>query len=198
MAGWTVLPASVHRVAISGKVVDGLDTQRALEGVEVTITAMPPGAKAVVAARGNRTVTAADGFFCFADMPDGTYTLSFTRPGGGYGSAQRDVTVARNEKGEIALAVQVVALPPTGVRGQVQGRVSGGSPAGLSLARVQVRGSGERAYGDATGSFTLTGLEAGSRVLQISASGHQPATTTASVVEGTIVEIGPIVLEPST
>jgi hypothetical protein len=213
MSAWVTFPSSVHRAAIAGKVVDGLDAQRALEGVLVTITAMPPAFQAVVSARGaasplgaasacaarpDRTITAADGVFRFADLPDGPYTLSFSLPRGSYGGAKRDVTVARDAKGDIALAVQVVALPPTGVRGRVQGRVPGGSPAALSLSRVRVRGSGERAYGDADGGFTLAGLEPGPRVLELSASGFQPATATASVVEGAIVEIAPVVLEPST
>jgi len=202
MSAWVTLPSSVHRAAIAGKVVDGLDTQRALAGVVVTITAMPPAFQAIVSARSatrpERTITAADGIFCFADLPDGAYTLSFALPGGRYGGAKCDVTVARDAKGDIARAVQVVALPPTGVRGQVQGRVPGGSPTSLSLARVQVRGSGERAYGDADGRFTLTGIEAGARVLSLGASGFQPATATANVVEGAIVEIASVVLEPST
>jgi hypothetical protein len=198
MGAFLTLPSSVHRAAIVGKVVCGMDTERALEGVVVTITRMPPGAKTISSAGGNRAVTAPDGFFCFADLPDGAYALSFALPGRRYGIATRDVTVTRDAKGDIAPAVQVVALPPTAVRGRVEGRAPGGSPMGLSLACVRVRGSGERAYTYADGGFTLAGLEPGPRALEISASGFQAAMAAASVVEGSLVEIAPIVLEPIT
>jgi hypothetical protein len=199
MVEWIKLPRTVHRAAIAGKVVDGLDAQRALGGVVVTITAMPPASRALVAARGDRSVTAGDGVFSFSDLPDGAYTLSFARPEGSYGGATREVTVARDTKGDIALSMAVVPLPPTGVRGRVQGRVEGSPPSALplSLARVRVRGSGERVYTDADGGFTLTGLEPGPRVLEIRASGHQSGIASASVALGSIVEIDDIILEPS-
>ena len=211
MAGWIAVPQSTHQAAIAGKVIDAR-TLRSLPGVHVAIIAMPPVLVQRLALqalqyghtwerleeRADRTRTAADGCFRFADLPDGAYTLSFTLPGNAhrYGSLQRVFTVTRDAQGLIATAVAEIPLPPTGVLGQIKGLVQGSATA-LSLARVRVGDSGESAYSDAQGHFYLTGVETGQRPLRISAAGFTPATTTALITEGSLTEVDPIVLQPS-
>src|SRR5262249_8405732 len=127
-----------HQAAIAGKVVDP-ETGSAVAGVTVTITAMPLAFEQWLATRAlqygaawpklserpDRTSTAADGCFCFVDLPDGDYTLSCVLSGAAhrYGAAEHTFTVTRDSQGRIALATAQIDLPPTGARGVVQGLV---------------------------------------------------------------------------
>lgn len=208
---WIRLPVATHRAAIAGKLVDA-ETGRAIEGALVQITAMPATFQQSLAAqalsygsrweglpeRPDRTSTAEDGCFTLADLPDGTYTLAFSPPGGAalYGRATRDFVVARAATGPSAPATARIDLPPTAVRGLIQGNVQG-TPTPLPMARVRVRDSGERAYGDEDGRFYLTGVELGTRALEITAVGYQALMTNVEVTEGRITEVGPFVLQPA-
>lgn len=198
------LPLPTHRLSLAGKVVDAR-TGLALEGVRVTLTAMPPAfarwleARALqhgaaweaLAERPDCTRTAPDGGFHFSDLPDGAYTLSFALPGAPhrYGTVRRDFTAPA--------PIAEVALPPTAVQGLVRGLVQG-SPTALPLARVRVQGSGESTWCDAQGRFYLTGVELGARELRVTANGFQPATASVQVNEGRVTDVPPLVLQPAT
>jgi hypothetical protein len=206
MPSFAKLPTAVHRAAIAGVVVDAV-TGAPVASVEVAITKMPSAFQTVLTvlagspAQPDRTVTAADGGFRFVDLPDGAYTLSFAMPHAPhrYGGTTADFTVARDGRGNIPLAIAKVTLPPTGVRGQIESAgAAGGAPVPLPLARARVDGGRTSAYADANGSFYLTGVEAGARRLVLSASGFAPRTVAATITEGQVVDVGPVVLNPQT
>lgn len=211
MPGWTEVPGSTHQAALAGKVIDAL-TRLPVSGVTVSITAMPPtfsrwlSARALqhgaswerLSLRPDRVRTAEDGGFCFVDLPDGAYTLSFALAHAGhrYGPVQRALSVTRNAQGLVQGPLHEVPLPPTGARGQIKGLVQGTATV-LPLARVRVKDSGEQAYADAEGRFFLTGVEPGTRTLVISASGFQPTTAQAVITEGSITALTTLVLNPT-
>lgn len=150
--------------------------------------------------RPDRTRTREDGIFYFLDLPDGKYELSaciadldklfrnlpegkkkLRAPVPGYGTrfgvAQETATVAHDGQGNQRVAFVNLMLPSTAVKGKVTGP---GHKAGVVLAEVRVKGSGERTFTDAQGQYTVAGIEPGKRVLQVSAQGYraesQPVT----------------------
>ena len=116
MGGFLRIKPAVHRVAIAGKVIDALNSQP-IAGAIASITASPGAFQRALAihaqqrrareddasARPDRAVAAADGCFCFADLPDGAYTVSIAAPAGlRYGVVARAFTVKRDAEGNIA------------------------------------------------------------------------------------------------
>jgi hypothetical protein len=120
-------------VAIAGRVE--LDDGAPAAGARVTIAAGPPaftaradlhaelagGAWDTTPERIDRTRASPDGWFHFADLPDGGYDLDVTLPGPGgrFGSATGHVDVASDAEGNIALTPVVVVLPSTSLEGRV-------------------------------------------------------------------------------
>ncbi len=205
MAGsWEIVR---HRAAISGRVTDG-QTGRPLPGARVEITAGPPaftGRLPLLAKqhgsrwetmeeRPDRTRAAADGFFRFLDLPAGQYTLTGTLPGSGsrYGTATAQVTLTADGQGNVSLQTAALALPAT----TVQGRVSGPADAAVRLAEVRVQGSGERAWSDAQGNYVLSGVEAGSRKLMVSARGFQTKSETVTLGQPGASTTRDVILSP--
>jgi Carboxypeptidase regulatory-like domain len=204
---WT---PTFHQAAITGKVMDAV-TSRPVPGVKVEIAVMPAAFQqwlslralqfgstwGALAERPDRTQTDADGGFRFLDLPDGSYTLSFSIPGPGaarrYGSATQIFTVQRDAQGKIPPSIGAVSLPPTGVKGLVHATVQG-QPTPLPMAHVRVQGSGELGFTDELGQFYLTDVEPGSRALDISAPGNDTLTTTASITEGQVGDLGVLLL----
>jgi hypothetical protein len=174
-----------RRVAIAGRVLYG-GTGKPVGDAEVVITAMPTAFKkkleAAALAYGNRwktmlerpdkTRTRPDGVFYFLDVPDGKYSVSASIPSHGSrcGKTEQPVTVSRDSGGDTKISFVKCTLPPTLVRGKVTGS---GHKSGVSLARVRVKGSGERAFTDAQGQYTLAGIEPGKRTLLVSAQGYR-------------------------
>src|SRR5580693_4983577 len=103
------VPPVPHQVSLFGILVDA-ETSDRLAGVTAAITAMPAAfqallagkqvqygaAWATLAARPDLTSTDADGSFAFADLPNGTYVVTFTAPStvGVYGATAATFTVA--------------------------------------------------------------------------------------------------------
>jgi hypothetical protein len=212
-AGLINLSLTSHRLAIAGKVIDA-ETSRSIEGATVAITSGPDAfnkrlaiaemkagsAWSSLATRLDRVVTAHDGCFRFANLPDGTYTLTITAPVARYyGTVEQEFVVTLDVDGKIVPQIQAIELPPTGVRGTVN--VTDGSSSetlARSLARVRVEGSGEVAYSDEQGAFYVGGVQPGSRRLAFSASGFELFTQDVEISGlGEIVDIGTITLEPS-
>ena len=174
-----------HEVAIAGRVFDEV-TGKPIEGADVLIATMPAVVqqklKFVASAYGkkwegmpsrtDRTQCRPDGFFYFLDLPDGDYGLRISAPklGSRCGTAEITATVSRAADGTVKLGFLRCALPPTLVRGKVTGP---GQESGVPLARVRVKGSGERAFTDSQGQYVVSGIEPGKkRTLMVSAQGY--------------------------
>lgn len=181
-----------HQVTIAGRVLEG-STRKPLGGALVEITEMPAefrkyrDRKAIqygdrwssLVPRPDRTVTALDGLFYFLDLPNGDYTLSASVTGSGrrYAGAQASGTVARGRADWKAAFIEMLVQSTA-----IQGRVSGpGHKAGVSMAEVHIKGSGERTFCDAQGQYLLPAVEPGARVVQVFAQGYRPAAKSVTV-----------------
>jgi hypothetical protein len=121
--------------------------------------------------RPDRTRTAADGHFHFLDLPEGGYTLAACLPEAGsrYGQQVAKAKVAR-EGDRLRWAFVPIELPATALEGRITDKGTG-EP--LVLAEVRVDGSGERAFSDNQGQYRLVRLEAGDRMVRVSARGYR-------------------------
>jgi hypothetical protein len=182
-----------HQVAIAGRVVDA-GVRKPLGGVLVNIVEMPPATKRLLAAksmqygsrwdalteRPDRTQTVADGLFYFLDLPDGKYTIaaSLARFGKRYGVALGSATVSRDANRGAKLAFLEIGLQPTAVQGKVTGA---GHKAGVMMAEIRIKGSGERVFTDAQGQYLLAGVEPGKRTILVTAQGYRLAAKPVTI-----------------
>jgi hypothetical protein len=157
--------------------------------------------------RPDTTRTRPDGLFFFLDLPVGNYSLLGFMPRQGrsmrysglagedqqdpferngdkrYGKTQYDASVSY--EGERFDKLAVLRLPPTAIRGRV---VTSANQTGLLMAEVRVKGSGECAFTNGQGQYTITGIQPDkvrSRVLEVRARGYRD-----HVIEVTIDEPG--------
>jgi hypothetical protein len=183
-----------HRVAIAGRVFDAT-SEKPLGDAEVVITNMPPAFKktlqfagvqfgdrwAKMPQRPDRTQSRQDGLFYFLDLPDGSYGLRAAIPSRGRrcGVVETETKVSRDADGNLKIEFLRLMLPSTLVKGKV---TAADQPAGVALARVRVKGSGERAFTDAQGQYVITGIECArgtqpdkpvKRTLLVSAQGYR-------------------------
>ena len=192
MSEWQI---ARHQVAIAGRVTDSIQG-KPLASVEVAITGMPvPFRKkletlsiqygerwATMSERPDKTNTRADGLFYFLDLPDGKYTVSASLPSAGrrYGAAQGSATVSRDTEGRLKMASVNLALQPTTVNGKI---TATGHKAGVMMAEVRVKGSGERAFSDAQGQYILSGIEPGKRTVLVLKQGFRAASQLVTIAE---------------
>jgi len=174
-----------HQVAIAGRVTDA-ETHKPMARVCVSITGMPPAFRQKLdllekahsssweslSERPDRTQAHNDGLFLFVDLPPGKYSLTAEAPrlGSRYGKVQQQVTVAQDAKGNVRMVAVNFALPPTVLRGKVTGA---SHKAGVAMAEVRVKGSGEYAYTDSQGQYALMRIEAGKRTVLVIAQGYK-------------------------
>jgi hypothetical protein len=164
--------------------------------------------------------TRRDGLFYFLDLPAGDYSLYLFLPRQGmyrqqerlsrltgeklykllgdkrYGTIEhRAVVAAREPEPDKYFApIENLRLPPTGFCGRV---VSEAGKAALAMAQVRVKGSGESAFTDAEGRYTVTGLEPDklNRTVEVRARGHHDRVGVAEVHEaGKLFELKDIEL----
>ena len=167
-----------HRASIAGRVTDA-QTGKPLPGARVTIGDT---------AAGPEVFTAGDGFFCFLDLRPGSYTVtaSLPRSGSRYGTKSAQVTLGED------LETIDLELPSTTVQGKVKDQ--GGQA--VKMAEVRVQGSGESAWSDAQGNYTLSGVEAGSRRIAVSARGFQKVSETVALGQPGAVVTRDVTLSP--
>jgi hypothetical protein len=193
--GFLSIDRITHRAALIGHILDQL-SQLPLAGVEVVITSGPAAWTARVAAlqmgrpaaRPDRCVTDASGFFRYLDLPVGAYTLSAAVSGTRYGAATATATVAASG----AVTVHLT-LAPTAITGTVKTT----APAGTALGMVRVRfpDSGEVTYTAADGTFTLAPVEVGTnRALELSAQNHTTTTLAITPQQGKSTAAPPLTL----
>lgn len=206
-----------HRVSIWGKVFDGV-TQKPVAGADVTLTRMPAALESTLGRmaqyagsewdtrtqRPDRTRSRADGLYYFLDLPDGDYEICALLPNCGrrYGEVRQKKKVPRgdlNKSGQEALKGMWLglALPPTLIRGRIY---DAAKQAGVKMAEVRLKRSGERAFSGAKGDFTLGPIEASEkaeRTLECFAQGYAPKEKSRIVVAkaGQLQELGDINLE---
>jgi len=184
-----------HQVAISGRVTDAQRNQP-IGDAEVVITEMPATFKeklkgalkrfangaAPQGAGLGRTRTRPDGLFYFLDLPDGKYTLAAAAPrfGKRYGVVRQTTVVARDDSGALKPSFVAFPLQPTAVSGKI---TATGQKAGVVMAEVRVKGSGERAFSDARGQYWLAGIEPGNRTVVIVAQGYRSASQAITIKE---------------
>ena len=189
MSDWQIVR---HRVAIAGRVLDGA-TGKPVAGAVVSMTAMPSAFQERLATgfstrddgdrvRLDGTCTRRDGLFYFLDLPDGKYTLGAAMPtmSSRYGAAQASSHVSRDGQGSLKTSFVTLTLLRTVVKGKIVGSAHKN---GVAMAEVRVKGSGEHTYSDAQGQYAVAGIEAGKRVLLVSAQGYQRATQNVTLAE---------------
>jgi len=197
-----------HRVAIAGLVFDGatgksiagaqveiIDKPEAYEK-KLALLAACLGNLGKEVERPDTVRTRCDGLYYFLDLPEGRYKLIAYLPKGHfptkellsekepdpdpyqvkgdkrYGKAQQEATVSyKDGLGKLVF----FKLQPTGVTGRVITQANKGA---VLLAEVRVRGSGERAFTDAQGQYTVTGVQPNDRrkrSLLVQARGYRRA-----------------------
>lgn len=211
MSQWLTIKPPLHQIAIVGQVNDG-ETENALRDVSVEITEKPPKFQRYcqlqslqygsqwdkMKQRCDLTYTSIDGYFYFADIPDGNYKLTFSIPHKGtrYGSTSVQTQVVRDAKGNINRtqnpenpAILNISLIPTTLKGHildVEGKA-------IANAKIQIEGTQETTISNSEGKYRFTQLEVSSSgsnqrqlTLSISGYGYSPITQTTTIQQGTI------------
>jgi hypothetical protein len=166
------------------KVLEATTNQDRLAAIQKLLVAIPSAlVNMILPNRSDRTYTAADGGFYFADLPDGGYTITASLPqmGTRYGNIRSPtITVARDGESLIAAHINL-SLPPTTLKGQIttdDSNDSDNSPDNVIFAEIRIQGSGEVSYSDAEGKYILTEIETSERerTIEVKASGFKSQT----------------------
>lgn len=199
-----------HRVSIWGKVIDAV-TQKPIAGADVRLSKMPaPFVKtlerlaryagdewATRTQRPDRTRSRADGLFYFLDLPDGDYEIRALLPNCArrYGEERQQKKVS--QAGTLKEMWVGLALPATVIRGRIY---DAAKKAGVVMAEVRLKGSGERTFSGPRGDFTLGPIEPSEkaeRTLECFAQGFLRKEKSRIVVAkaGQLLDLGDINLE---
>jgi hypothetical protein len=144
-------------LSISGKVLIGSPTGPALEGASVSLA-------------GQTALTDSTGAFSIKGLQGGTYALSVSRQGYNF-SVNTRFHLYSDQNG------LVFFLIPIQTAFSISGTVLSGSASGPALAGAMVAIAGKTATTSSNGSFSITGIAAGTYTLSISRGGYLTATT---------------------
>ena len=170
-----------REATLGGRVCDR-ESERPIAGIIVRI----------VSEKGSligETKTGPNGLFSFLDVPAGAYKLSASMPGSGTRRVDttEEIRLESDEEGRVKRVFADITLGATTVHGVVKGP---GANNPLVMAQVRVKGSGERTFTDREGRYRLSGLEAGKRIIQVTAPGFRrnskPVTLSGAGVEQTL------------
>ncbi|KST68637.1 carboxypeptidase regulatory-like domain-containing protein [Mastigocoleus testarum] len=211
MSQWLTITPPLHQIAIVGQVNDS-ETDNALRDVSVEITEKPPKFQRYcqlqslqygsqwdkMKQRCDLTYTSIDGYFYFADIPDGNYTLTFSIPHKGtrYGTTSVQTQVVRDAKGNINRtqnpdnsAILNISLIPTTLKGHILD-VKGKA---IANAKIKIEGTQETTISNSEGKYRFTQLEVSSTesnqrqlTLSVSGYGYSSITQIATIQQGTI------------
>jgi len=135
-------------------------------------TTGPAVANALVSIAGKSAYTSATGTFTISSIPAGTYALAISATG--YTTYSNTAyAVGGNQSG------LNFALTPTPTGYTMSGTVHSGTTTGPAVANAFVSIAGKGAYTSATGTFTISGITAGTYALSISATGYTTYANTA-------------------
>lgn len=184
MAAFMQVETTRHQVALAGTVSDA-QSGKPIPGARVTLSGGPPAFAERLAlwalqhgsvpgpGRPDHACSAADGHYYFLDLPDGGYDVAASLPAEGsrYAVAHARFEVSSQPDGRVSMAWVHLALQPTVVRGKVVASKNGATEP-IAMASVRVKGSGEGALTDAKGRYELAGVEAGNRIIVVTARGY--------------------------
>jgi hypothetical protein len=148
--------------SLSGKVLIGNPTGPPLEGATVSVA-------------GQSTLTDSTGSFGMTVARGGTYALSVSKQGYNF-------TVNTRFRLYSSQSGLVFSLVPFQTVFSMSGTVLAGSATGPALAGATVAIAGVTATTSSNGSFSITGIAAGSYTLSISRQGYLTATTSDYVI----------------
>lgn len=144
-------------------------------------------------------VTDSNGEFYLVGIPPGAYTFSLSK--NGFSSVQLNVTLqegARADLGTLQLT-KLLVDPETGepvvtgiLRGGITSQING---AAISGARVEITGQGLSAITDSEGQYSLSGIDAGSVAINVSASGFSGVSASAAIAEQQTLIFSPALKE---
>ena len=118
-------PSSVIQARITLNVTDASNTIK-LEAASKIVDFLIARGAIKVSPQNYVTKTAADGLFCFLDLPEGDYTLIASMPNSTrrYGVSQaQNVTVSHKDEGDIAISVADITLPSTSIIGKISSTI---------------------------------------------------------------------------
>ncbi len=154
-------------------IVDTLPANNSIAGRVTDTGAQPVLGVTVSAGAGGSAITDASGYYTITNVTDGSYTLTPSKAGYTFTPTSLAATVPPNAAGKDFVAQQ------TGSN-TVSGQVMNSSGSGLSGAVVTAE-SGANAVSGSNGSFTLTGLVAGTHTITVTLAGYTFAPATITV-----------------
>ncbi|MGK7924985.1 MAG: carboxypeptidase regulatory-like domain-containing protein [Spirulina sp.] len=202
------------QIAIAGRVLDK-ETQKPLSGARVEIVKMPKRFDDILKLkalqygsewekmrdRGDRKITARDGYFYFTNLPEGEYLLETSLPTNGsrYGKVRKNVKVSSTVNDIIPTTMTNIVLVSTGIKGAI---TDANEPnKAIVNAKIQIQGSRESTFSDSKGNYRLLGLESsesGQRTvtLIISAIGYQQVSPSLTIQQGELISKQNFSLKP--
>jgi len=127
---------------------------------------------AVVSIAGQSATTGSTGTFSISGVAPGTYAVNASKSG--YNTYSGSITVSANQ-------TLSIVMTPTPVTYTLSGTIHTGSVTASDLAGATVSVAGKTATTASNGTFTISGVAAGTYTLAISATGYAPYTSSITL-----------------